>query len=89
MALYASYARLSLADDYPQGVPVERLRRAWRALANNWGDPDALRYFAPSQADDPELRERWGRLLRSGASPGVIARGSPSPARPLGASPTR
>ena len=72
MALYGTYARLTRADDYQEGIPAERLREFWSLLAASWGDPNGLRFFAPSMADDPELREWWGRLLRSGASPGVI-----------------
>src|SRR5215207_6780544 len=35
------------------------------------GDPATTEDWAPSVAHDPEVREWWARMLRSGASPGV------------------
>lgn len=72
MALFGSYARLTLSDDYPEGLPLEVLRENWSAFRESWGSPASLNLFAPSMAGDPELREWWGRMMRSGASPGVI-----------------
>jgi len=72
LVLYGTYARISLADDYPEGTPVARLRKWWKRTSLSWGDPDSLRVWAPALADDDEAREWWGRFLRSGASPGVI-----------------
>lgn len=72
MALYGTYPRLARADDYPEGFRPERLRATWSAATEHWGDPDVLRFFAPSMKDDPELRDWWGRMLRSGVSPGVV-----------------
>lgn len=72
MALFGTYARASFADDYPEGSPVEELRSFTEEMSRTWGDPESLRLWAPSVADDPEVREWWSRLLRSGASPGVI-----------------
>lgn len=72
LVLYGTYARLSRAGDYPQGLPTEQLHGTWAWMAEHWGDPSDLRIWAPSLADDPETREWWARMLRSGASPGVI-----------------
>jgi len=72
MALYGTYARLTRTDDYPEGIPLEVLRENWSAFNAGWGSPASLGLFAPSMAGDPELREWWGRMMRSGASPGVI-----------------
>jgi pimeloyl-ACP methyl ester carboxylesterase len=69
---YGTYARMSEAPDYPQGFPVGQLRRLSERVFEVWGDPDSLRYFAPSHAHDPELREWWGRLLRAGTGPAGI-----------------
>jgi class 3 adenylate cyclase len=73
MVQFGTYARLSHAPDYPAGHPVEVLRGTWSRMIESWGEPSSLRLWAPSLADDPEAREWWGRLLRSGASPGARA----------------
>jgi class 3 adenylate cyclase len=70
--LYGTYARLSRADDFPEGIPLEDLRTAFGQMSKSWGTPESLRIWGPSVADDPEVREWWARLLRSGASPGVV-----------------
>jgi len=67
---YGTYARLSEAPDYPEGIPLDRLRAAWKLLIDTWGDPGSLEVWAPSVARDPDVRDWWTRLLRSGASPG-------------------
>lgn len=72
MALYGTYPRMSRADDFPEGIPAEDLRTNWSKMSATWGNPNNLGTWAPSAADDPEVREWWSRLLRSGASPGVI-----------------
>jgi pimeloyl-ACP methyl ester carboxylesterase len=72
MVLYGTYARITETDDYPEGIPRRRLARTWRTALERWGDPDVIDAFAPSLAKDPELREGWGRMLRSGVSPGVV-----------------
>jgi class 3 adenylate cyclase len=72
MVQYGTYARVSRADDYPEGIPVERTRRFWAWMIESWGDPASLEYWAPSAAHDPELREWWARWLRSGVSPGAM-----------------
>ena len=38
-------------------------------LFAEWCGPAALDEFAPSAADDPDLRTWWARMLRTGASP--------------------
>ncbi len=72
MVLYGTYPRITRTDDYPEGVPADRLHETWTSRTEQWGNPDALRFFAPSMARDPELRDWWGRMLRSGVSPGVV-----------------
>jgi class 3 adenylate cyclase len=68
---YATYARMSQAHDYPEGIPVELTRGLMRRMLNNWGDPESIAVWAPSLKRDPELLDWWSRLLRSGASPGT------------------
>jgi class 3 adenylate cyclase len=69
---YGTYARLAQAPDYPEGIPLERLRQGWTTLIETWGHPASLELWAPSLAADPEVRTWWTRLLRSGASPGSV-----------------
>jgi class 3 adenylate cyclase/pimeloyl-ACP methyl ester carboxylesterase len=74
MVQYGTFARLPAADDYEEGIPLDVLRPFWDRIVENWGDPASLKVWAPSVADDPEVREWWGRMLRSGASPGTARR---------------
>jgi class 3 adenylate cyclase/DNA-binding CsgD family transcriptional regulator len=69
---YGTYARLARADDNPEGVPVESARRFWDHMIERWGEPASIDYWAPSAARDPEVREWWARMLRSGVSPGAM-----------------
>jgi class 3 adenylate cyclase len=70
MVQYGTYARISQAPDYPEGMPVERLRALWGRIRENWGDPASIATWAPSLADDPGARDWWSRMLRFGSSPG-------------------
>jgi class 3 adenylate cyclase/DNA-binding CsgD family transcriptional regulator len=72
MVQYGTFARMSRADDYHEGIPVEVTRRFWKRMIANWGDPASIDHWAPSAGHDPEVREWWARLLRSGASPGTM-----------------
>lgn len=69
---YGTYARMSRAPDFPQGIPVDVIRAMNERLFEGWGNPDSLEFFAPSLRQDSELREWWGRLLRAGTSPAGI-----------------
>ena len=71
MVQYGTYARIAQAPDYPEGIPVEVIRRLWNRMLETWGDPRTANVWAPSMANDPELHEWWARLMRSGASPGT------------------
>jgi pimeloyl-ACP methyl ester carboxylesterase len=70
MVQYGTYARVSQARDYPEGIPAERTRVFWGRMLETWGEPATVDLWAPSMAGDPELRDWWARLMRSGASPG-------------------
>ena len=72
MVQYGTVARMVRGPDYPEGAPLEVVRAFWARMIERWGDPAAGDVWAPSLAGDPELREWWARLLRSGASPGTI-----------------
>ena len=68
LVLYGTYARLLADADYPDGATLERLDRMRETALDRWGDPVALRGFAPSMADDRAFGEWWARLLRLGVS---------------------
>jgi class 3 adenylate cyclase len=72
MVQYGTYARMSRAPDYPEGIPVDVTREFWGRMVEHWGDPASIDAWAPSAAHDPEVREWWARMLRSGASPGAM-----------------
>jgi pimeloyl-ACP methyl ester carboxylesterase/DNA-binding CsgD family transcriptional regulator len=72
MVQYGTYARVSRAESYHEGIPVEVTRRFWDRMIEGWGDPFSIDDWAPSVAHDPEVRDWWARMLRSGASPGAM-----------------
>ena len=72
MVQYGTFARMSRAVDYPQGIPIELMRGFWGRMIENWGDPVSIDEWAPSSAHDPEVREWWARMLRYGTSPGAM-----------------
>ncbi len=69
LVIWGGYARMTRASDYPDGVPVENLRRWADQLKRDWGAPVALDVFAPSRVDDAETERWWAHLLRTGTSP--------------------
>ena len=70
LVLYGTWARLGRAPDYPEGVDPELLAGLVR-LVDRWGTGVGLGAWAPSRRDDQQLRDWWGRLQRSSASPGM------------------
>jgi len=58
---YASYARHVLSG--------ERFARYLADIEAGWGTGISLRWLAPAQAADPQLRAAWARLEQHGASP--------------------
>ncbi len=73
LVLYGTGASYRLADDYPWASTPEEIERAARVREERWGDPEyhdeMLRFFAPSIADDPEVRRWWSRYARTSATP--------------------
>jgi class 3 adenylate cyclase len=66
-------ARTTYAEDYPWGTPAAALTEsAVELILPHWGDGSIIEVSAPSQADNAEAREFWGRLERSTASPGMM-----------------
>jgi class 3 adenylate cyclase len=73
LVLYGAYPRLSCAPDYPNGLAKELCDAALERFDRRWGriDPDRLRLFHPTGADDPVLQESMARWERLSASPGA------------------
>jgi class 3 adenylate cyclase len=69
LVLYGTWARMLKGPDYPQGIPPEIFERFITAIRADWGGPVALKLWAPSVADDPDIQRWWAKLLRTGTSP--------------------
>jgi class 3 adenylate cyclase len=70
LALYGTYAKMTRAPDYPEGVPEDVLAEFGETAIAEWGGPVTIDLWAPSLAGDAGFAEWWGRVLRQGASPG-------------------
>ena len=64
MVVWGTYARVTVAPDYPIGVPAERLYQAVEHLEPGWGSGVGLSAWAPSVARDSSARESFARLQR-------------------------
>ncbi len=69
---FATYARMAVAPDYPQGTEIDALRAFLAIMEKEWGSPALLKLWAPSLAEDEEAGRWWARLLRNGSAPGGI-----------------
>jgi class 3 adenylate cyclase len=72
LVLYGTWARMLEAPDYPAGVSLEVFEQFVEVARHDWGGPVALRLWAPTLADDPEVQRWWAKLLRTGTSPAGI-----------------
>lgn len=71
LILYGSYAKGVWSEDYPWMLTGEQYERWIDDIPRTWGDPEMLKYWAPSVADDEYLSAWWGKFMRAGASPGA------------------
>jgi class 3 adenylate cyclase len=69
LVLYGTYARLTKAPDYPEGIRPEFLDRWGEAMRAEWGGPVGVELWAPSEVGNADFARWWARLLRQGASP--------------------
>lgn len=69
LVLYGTWARVAMADDYPEGIPLAVFDSFADLIDAEWGGPVAAEIFAPSMSQDPQFRENWARFLRRGAAP--------------------
>ena len=60
------------AEDFPQGLPVERARADLGEADRRLGEAPRASRCSPPAPDDPELQDFWARMLRSGVSPSTM-----------------
>lgn len=72
LILFGGHARVARGSDYPIGFPPESFRSSADYVAERWGTGVGLRSWAPSIADDPDMRQRWARFQRMAASPADV-----------------
>jgi class 3 adenylate cyclase len=71
LVLYGTTPRFSQGDDFPHGWSPERVEGMLDEIERDWGEGALLEDFAPSYAQDEQMREVWGRYERAGASPSM------------------
>ena len=70
LILYAAYARLMQAEDYPWGRDAGWYRRLMRDTESDWGTGAILERLAPGRAEDRSFSDWWARFERLIHSPG-------------------
>ena len=74
--LYGAEARSLRAPDYPFGGTRERAEAGFADAMRRWGTQELanedLQVFAPSVAEDPEVRRWWATYLRMSATPAAL-----------------
>ncbi len=74
LVLHGAMARSTRSDDHPWLRTVDDFTEAaFEFLLPSWGQGVTVDAVVPSRADDPEVVAYFGRLERSGISPGMIA----------------
>lgn len=71
LILYGSYAKKVAADDYPWGVPPERVKQFFERFDEAWATGAWWDIVNPDLPPDPATQRAWARYLRAGASPGM------------------
>jgi class 3 adenylate cyclase len=69
LILANSSARLSVAPDFPHGLPESTQESLIEMTQQAWGGPGIMLATNPSLIDDPEGQQAWARYLRLAASP--------------------
>jgi class 3 adenylate cyclase/pimeloyl-ACP methyl ester carboxylesterase len=71
LVLVDAFARFNRTEGYPWGSTPDETAGRLQAIESGWGQGQMLPLFAPELADDPALRESWGRFERHSVSPGT------------------
>jgi class 3 adenylate cyclase len=70
LVLQGSFARYTAAPDYSIGFPPDVLAAINAEFEGLWGTGGVLaKYYFPSAAEEPGMREKFARWERNGASP--------------------
>src|SRR3954452_18710899 len=69
LGLYGTYARLTEAPGYPEGIRAERFDEWTETVRREWGGAVGVELWAPSEAGNQGFEHWWARLLRQGTSP--------------------
>jgi DNA-binding SARP family transcriptional activator/pimeloyl-ACP methyl ester carboxylesterase len=72
LILYGTQAKWVRSDDYPWALTREQWAAWLKKHMENWGEPLDIEYYAPSRAQDAQLREWWAQALRTASSPAAI-----------------
>ncbi|MGA8218139.1 MAG: adenylate/guanylate cyclase domain-containing protein [Solirubrobacterales bacterium] len=74
LVLWATFARLSWAPDYPDGIDLEEAEAVCDQIEGSWGHGRVLPLIAMQDApDDEATRRRFARFERSSATPAMAA----------------
>jgi class 3 adenylate cyclase/pimeloyl-ACP methyl ester carboxylesterase len=73
LVLFNSHAHYVRHDDYPWGLPPERLDRRFAVGKEAWGTSGPLEILAPSRISDERFRAWYARSVRFGLGPDEVA----------------
>jgi class 3 adenylate cyclase len=74
LVMYGGMSRILQADDYEWGIPEEIYDEWVDTIQDMWGHTGAaLRFWAPTVAEDPDHQQWFQRFTRLAASPGAAA----------------
>jgi pimeloyl-ACP methyl ester carboxylesterase len=73
LIMSGSYARKTMAPDYPWGPTEEQFLASIDKAEREWGGPVVIDERAPSMSVDEGFRQWWGRFARASASPAAAA----------------
>lgn len=69
LIMYGSMAKGTRAPDYRWALTSAQYDTWLAQLIASWGEAQALEFFAPSNATDPQLARWWAKTLRLASSP--------------------
>lgn len=71
LVLYGTFARMTRAEGYPIGLPLDGATTWLDSIETQWGKGEMSKLFVPNRAQDQELVRAFGRLERFAMSPGT------------------
>ena len=72
LVLFGTFARYQYSPDYPIGRDPATSQEFLDYVEHRWGRGASAKLFAPSMARDETFLRAWGRLERTGLSPGRV-----------------